>query len=50
MDTIFLLWAIVALIVGLGIFWSMRARRPSPSSRNETHGAARKKRTVRKTR
>ena len=49
-DTIFLLWAIVALIIGIGIFWSMHAGRPTQSSRNATHGAPRKKRAARKKR
>ncbi len=49
-DTIFALWAIAALIVAIGLFWSMRAGRSNQSSRNAVHGATRKKRNVRKKR
>lgn len=49
-DTIFALWAIVALIIAVGLFWSMRAGRSTKSSRNAAHGAVRKKRNARKTR
>lgn len=43
-NTIFLLWAILALIVAVGLFWSMRAGRSAQPGRNAAHGAARKKR------
>lgn len=49
-DAIFALWAIAALIIALGLFWSMRTGRRTQSSRNAAHGPARKKRNMRKKR
>lgn len=50
MDTIFVLGAIAALIVAVDLFWSIGVGRPTQSSRNAAHGAACKKRNMRKKR
>ena len=50
MNTIFLLWALAVLIVGVAIFWFVRSGRSSRTHQNTPPGTARGKRSKRKRR